>query len=70
MNIELETRNGQIRFVCENTQSEIEQLPEKKSTGIGLENLEKRLQIYYKGNYSLNISDKQEFFKVELIINS
>ena len=70
VNIELETRNGQIRFVCENTQNEIKQLPEKKGTGIGLENLEKRLQIYYKGNYSLNISDKQDFFKVELIINS
>ena len=70
VNIELETKNGQIRFACENTQNEIEQLPEKKSTGIGLKNLEKRLQIYCKGNYSLNISDKQDFFKVELIINN
>ena len=55
--IELETNNNQIRFVCENTQSKIKQLPEKKSTGIGLENLEKRMQIYYKDNYSLSIQN-------------
>ena len=67
--IELETNNYQIRFVCENTQNKIEQSPEKKSTGIGLENLEKRLQIYYKDNYSLSISDKQDVYHTELIIN-
>ena len=67
--IELETKNGQIRFVCENTQNEIEHFPEKKSTGIGLENLEKRLQIYYKDNYSLNILDKDDIYHTELIIN-
>ena len=67
--IELETTNSQIRFVCENTQNKIEQSPEKKSTGIGLENLEKRLQIYYKDNYSLSISDKEDVYHTELIIN-
>ena len=69
VSIELETRKGQIRFVCENTKNEIEQLPEKKSTGIALENLEKRLQIYYKDNYCLNISDKDNVYHTELIIN-
>jgi Putative regulator of cell autolysis len=68
--IELEANNGRIRFVCENTQNKIEQSSEKKSTGIGLENLNKRLQIFYKDNYSLNISDKEDSFRVELIINS
>ena len=69
VHIELEANNGQVRFVCENTQNRIEQSPSKKGSGIGIENLNKRLQMSYKKNYSLNISDEQDLFKVELIIN-
>jgi len=70
VHIELETNNGQVRFVCENTQNNIDQSLSNKGSGIGIENLNKRLQISYQKNYNLNISDEQGLFKVELIINS
>jgi len=48
----------------------MEQSSGKKGSGIGIENLNKRLKISYKKNYSLDISEEQDLFKVELIINS
>ena len=68
VHIELEASNDRVRFVCENTRNRMEQSDRKKSTGIGLENLDKRLKIFYKENYSLNIFDEQDSFRVELII--
>jgi Putative regulator of cell autolysis len=68
--IELEANNSQVRFVCENTRNDMEQSSGKKGSGIGIENLNKRLKISYKKNYSLDISEEQDLFKVELIINS
>ncbi|KAA6322704.1 hypothetical protein EZS27_027776, partial [termite gut metagenome] len=67
--IDLEANNSQIRFICENTQNKIDSLSDKERDGIGIKNLDKRLYISYRENYKLNIFDKEDVFRVELIIN-
>jgi predicted transposase YbfD/YdcC len=67
--IVLEAGDRRIRFTCENTQHKTCPSPDKKSNGIGLKNLNKRLYISYHENYTLNIRDEQDVFRVELIIN-
>jgi sensor histidine kinase YesM len=40
------------------------------STGIGLDNIKKRLDLAYGKNYSLNIKDETDFYTTELTIQS
>jgi LytS/YehU family sensor histidine kinase len=68
VHIELETDSAQIRFACENTKYKTG-IPDRKSNGIGIKNLDKRLRISYGDNYKLNISDNPAIFRVELTIN-
>ena len=43
--------------------------PIESSTGIGIENTRRRLNVVYENNYSLHIEDKPEFYTTELTIN-
>lgn len=61
-------KNGVIRFVIENTKDEKEHFIDKKYSGIGIENVKKRLSLLYPDKHSLKITDNQNIFKVELIL--
>jgi len=69
VHILLEVKKNQIHFVSENSQPLIKNKSAAKSTGIGIENVRRRLSLYYNDNYALNISDNTDCFKVELLIN-
>lgn len=43
--------------------------PRELSTGIGLDNIKKRLDLVYGENYGLQISDEADFYTTELVIN-
>jgi hypothetical protein len=43
--------------------------PKELSTGIGLDNTKKRLDMVYRNRYSINILDEADFYSTELIIN-
>jgi two-component system, LytTR family, sensor kinase len=43
--------------------------PKELSTGIGLENIKKRLELAYGKDYSLNVIDDNEYYTTELTIN-
>lgn len=43
--------------------------PKELSTGIGLDNIKKRLDLVYGNNYQLRVQDEAEFYSTELIIN-
>ena len=60
--IELSCTNENLEFYIENNFTK----PETSSTGIGLENIKKRLDLLYKGNYNLTIDDTNNIFKVNL----
>ncbi|MFZ4400649.1 MAG: sensor histidine kinase [Bacteroidales bacterium] len=59
---------GIIKFMIENTKDNKEQFVDKMYSGIGIENVKKRLSLLYPEKYSLKITDNQNIFRVELII--
>jgi two-component system LytT family sensor kinase len=65
--ITMGVENKTLAFEVEN---EIIQTGESKdnSSGIGLANVKRRLELLYKQNYSLNISEANNFFRVQLKI--
>jgi len=58
----------QIHFYVENSVPEV--IPSSKQGGIGLENLQRRLQLLYPGRHELDISKENDCFKVSLILNT
>jgi sensor histidine kinase YesM len=57
----------EIHFRAENSKPQfIPLVAEERKSGIGLDNVRKRLEILYKNNYSLNINETDANYKVEL----
>jgi two-component system, LytTR family, sensor kinase len=44
--------------------------PKELSTGLGLDNIKKRLDLAYGNEYTLNIKDELNFYTTELTINN
>ncbi|HXP48360.1 MAG TPA: histidine kinase [Bacteroidia bacterium] len=56
-------------FICEVSNTS-EQQPDREGGGIGLKNLERRLEIMYPGRFDINISEEHNSFCVTLKINT
>ena len=68
IHIDVRIKSGELNFRIENPiLGKGESL--KKHPGIGLENVKKRLHLLYPGRHSLKISDSEDKFMVELLIN-
>lgn len=65
ININISYKDKQLHFQIENTCEQIE----TPSKGIGLENIQKRLDLLYKDNYTLSIKNTDQLFKVSLSLN-
>jgi two-component system LytT family sensor kinase len=61
-------KQGYVKFIIENTKDEKEHLIDKKYSGIGIDNVKKRLLLLYPEKYKLKIADNHTVFRVELII--
>ncbi len=68
VNINLECGENNILFKCENGLPESNNGPIFASTGIGLENLKKRLSLLYPNRHELEINKTNNKFEVNLII--
>lgn len=66
VHINMYTENECFHFKTINS---VGSLPKTGNSGIGLQNVKKRLDLQYAGNYSLNIQDTDETYLVELRIN-
>jgi LytS/YehU family sensor histidine kinase len=66
IDILLSVKQSSLHFYCRNKKKTG---PKDLSTGIGLDNIKKRLDLAYGENYSLNIKDESEFYTTELIIH-
>ena len=66
LHITLITEGGKLYFLCQNS---VEQAAENYS-GIGLNNLQKRLHLLYPGKHMLQIENESTKFKVELKLES
>ena len=63
--IKLTQKENVVTFMCRNTKSD---RTEHVGSGIGLENVRRRLDLLYSDNYTLNIENSDETYNVELII--
>jgi sensor histidine kinase YesM len=67
IDIKLSVENNNIRFRCYNKKKAG---PKELSTGIGLDNIKKRLDLAYRDQYTLAIKDGSAFYTTELTINT
>jgi LytS/YehU family sensor histidine kinase len=56
-----------LQFVVLNNISPVKDMQESE-TGIGLQNIKRRLELLYPGKHKLNLSNQDEVFKAEIII--
>lgn len=61
-----ETQKKKLYFYCRNRKKSG---PKELSTGIGLENIQKRLDLAYGKDYIFNVKDDEEYYTTELTIN-
>jgi two-component system, LytTR family, sensor kinase len=62
----LKVDNDVIWFFCRNKKKSG---PRELSTGIGLDNIKKRLELAYGKNYSLVVKDEADLYTTELTIS-
>jgi two-component system, LytTR family, sensor kinase len=65
IDINLLIKDSKLYFYCRNKKKNG---PKELSTGIGLDNIQKRLDLAYRKDYSLNIKDEADFYTTELTI--
>lgn len=70
IDIRLKSIENKIEFSCSNYYDESNEHNNKKSGGIGLANLERRLQLLYKGKYRLDIHNENSYFSVYLSLET
>lgn len=63
--IRLKTDGGKLYFYCRNRKKSG---PKELSTGIGLENIKKRLDLAYGKHYEFRVKDEEEYYTTELTI--
>lgn len=66
IHIDLHQSESDFNFTISNTDHA--KVNDEKGTGLGLENIRKRLELMYKEDFSLDISGNSETFKVSLTI--
>lgn len=67
INIGFRQQGDELRFEVENSKSTLHVFP-KKDSGIGLENIKKRLDILYPGKYGLAIRETNAVYCATLVI--
>jgi len=65
IDIKLNVNGNKISFFCRNKKKTG---PKELSTGVGLENIKKRLDLAYGDNYKFMVRDEPEFYTIELTI--
>lgn len=65
--IKIQVDNHRMHFLCRNKKKSG---PKEISTGIGLDNIKKQLDLTYGRNYRLDVRDEAEFYTTNLTINA
>lgn len=66
IDIKLEVKGGKLYFYCRNKKRVG---PKQLSTGIGLDNIKKRLDLAYGNSYQFSVKDEPDFYTAELNID-
>ncbi len=59
--------NGTLQFIVLNNISPVKDMQEG-GTGIGLQNIKRRMELLYPGRYELHVSNRHDIFKADLLI--
>lgn len=65
IDVRIDVEDHKLYFYCRNKKKNG---PKELSTGIGLDNIKKRLDLTYGNNYKFNVKDDNEFYTTELTI--
>ena len=65
INVRVSIDQERLYFECKNSKAE---KPNEEKGGVGLANVKQRLHLLYDNNFTLNIQDQPETYKVELTI--
>ena len=65
--IDITQTNNTLAFSVENTMADVDMTTTRG--GIGIENVRKRLEILYSGNFTLDIEHVDNLYRVYLLIN-
>ncbi|WP_177734449.1 sensor histidine kinase [Flavobacterium inviolabile] len=68
INISITAENKKIHFKCVNSKKNSPYIPEPKSSGLGFANIQRRLELLYRNNYSLDIAVTAEEYILNLTI--
>lgn len=68
IHIAMKIEDGQISFSSENSVGKSSQTGDAQHTGIGLDNVRKRLALLFPGSHELKIANDESIFNVELSI--
>jgi LytS/YehU family sensor histidine kinase len=66
LDIKLDVKGNELSFICRNKKRIG---PKHPSTGLGLENIKRRLELAYGTKYKFKIIDEAEFYTAELNIH-
>jgi len=66
IDIKLDVKGNKLYFYCRNKKRSG---PKQLSTGLGLDNIKKRLDLAYGDQYKFIVKDEPEFYTTELTIN-
>lgn len=69
IDIELRVLNGSLHFLVKNKFNNKAEEYKDKTSGIGLNNVERRLQLLYKEDHTLKINKDHNWFTVSLLLN-
>ncbi len=69
INIEMKVKNNMLQFSVSNLYNNLEQEVKDKTSGIGLQNVKRRLNLLYRNAHTLLICDKDNRFAVSLQLN-
>lgn len=67
IDISISVANKQLTFTCRNAAYDVKKMAE--NSGIGLENVKRRLELVYPGKHNLQIEEKDGKYKVNLEID-
>jgi two-component system, LytTR family, sensor kinase len=69
IDIDLRAKNDVLQFMVRNKYNSLSEEVKDKTSGIGLANVKRRLNLLYGKNYSLMISEQSDWFVVSLQLN-
>ncbi|MFZ4929197.1 sensor histidine kinase [Chryseobacterium sp. Mn2064] len=66
--IEINIENKELHFVCVNSKSADHFVSDRKNSGLGLANINRRLELLYNDTFELNIESKDQEYRINLKI--